>query len=222
VSTTVVLAAAGLIAIPSIANATASDKGSPTHGETILTGHPNAPVINTKAVHTKTTKTLKVQYKAQETGYWCGPAATRIALSARQDPPSQQDLAGELGTTENGTDDIDQVTGVLNKHLGDHYQTRRMPDDPPSQQQKDQLWGDIVKNIDGNYPMVANIVAPPGNQPPGYPSDQTIYHYFTVIGYNDSNKTVQIADPANFDGNSIYWLSFDQLASLIPPKGYTG
>lgn len=56
--------------------------------------------------------------------------------------------------------------------------------------------------------------------PPGYPSDQTIYHYFTVIGYDDANRTVLIAGPASFSGNQIYWLSFDQLATLIPPKGY--
>lgn len=223
VSTSVALAAVGAIALPSAANAVTSDAPSAKHGETILTGHPNAPVTSTKAIHTKTKKTLKVQYQAQETGYWCGPAATRIALSARMAPPSQGDLAGQMGTTENGTDDIDQATGVLNQNVGeDHYQTKRMPDDPPSQEQKDQLWGDIVKGIDGNYPLVTNIVAPPGNQPPGYPPDQTIYHYFTVVGYNDSDKTVQIADPANFDGNSVYWLSFDQLASLVPPKGYAG
>ena len=82
------------------------------------------------------------------------------------------------------------------------------------------LWRDVVLDIDNNYPIVANIVAPPGNQPPGYPSNETIYHYFTVIGYDDANSTVLIADPASFGGNQIYWLTFDQLASLIPPKGY--
>jgi hypothetical protein len=222
VSTSVVLAAAGVIALPGAASATTTGALDSTPGETVITGHPNAPVVTTKAIDTKAEKTLKVEYQAQETGYWCGPAATRIALSARKAPPSQGDLASQLGTTENGTDDIDQVTGVLNQHLGDHYQTKRMPDDPPSQEQKDQLWNDIVRDIDGNYPVVTNIVAPPGNQPPGYPPDQTIYHYFTVVGYNDADKTVQIADPANFGGNSVYWLSFDQLASLIPPKGYAG
>ncbi|HEV7628681.1 MAG TPA: C39 family peptidase, partial [Streptomyces sp.] len=145
----------------------------------------------------------------------------RIALSARMGAPSQADLAAQLGTTENGTDDISQVTSVLNSNLGTGwYESKYMPDDPPSQGQKDLLWQDIVGDIDNNYPLVTNIVAPPGNQPPGYPSDQTIYHYFTVIGYDDANRTVLIADPASFSGNQIYWLSFDQLASLIPPKGY--
>lgn len=33
--------------------------------------------------------------------------------------------------------------------------------------------------------------------------------------------TVHIADSASFSGNQLYWLTFDQLASLIPPKGYS-
>ncbi|NYE96417.1 hypothetical protein FHU41_002667 [Psychromicrobium silvestre] len=165
---------------------------------------------------------LNHEYQAQATGYWCGPAATRIALSARIAPPSQQTLANALGTTVNGTDYIGQVTGVLNNYLGTGwYETKNMPNDPPSQAQKDLLWRDIVLDINNNYPIVANIVAPPGNQPPGYPSDQTIYHYFTIIGYNPDTWQVYIADPANFSGNNHYWLSFDQLATLIPPKGYS-
>jgi len=72
----------------------------------------------------------------------------------------------------------------------------------------------IVYDIDRNYPLVTNIVAPANNHPPGYP-DYTIYHYFTVFGYDPVDRTVTIADPANFGGNQIYWISFDQLASLI-------
>lgn len=163
---------------------------------------------------------LQVDYQVQETGYWCGPAATRIALSARGVYRSQADLAAELGTHTGGTDWIGQVTRVLGGYVG-WYETKEMPNDPPTQAQKDLLWRDIVLDIDNGYPIVANIVAPPGNQPPGYPPDQTIYHYFTVIGYDDVNRTVLIADPASFGGNQIYWLTFDQLASLIPPKGYS-
>ncbi|KRV48175.1 hypothetical protein AQ490_26295 [Wenjunlia vitaminophila] len=178
--------------------------------------------LRTEAVHTATARILEIDYQVQETGYWCGPAATRIALSARVAPPSQAVLAAQLGTTEAGTDDISQVTGVLNANLGTGwYETKRMPDDPPTQAQRDLLWRDVVLDIDNNYPIVANIVAPPGNQPPGYPPNETIYHYFTVIGYDDAQRTVLIADPASFGGYQIYWLTFDQLATLIPPKGYS-
>ncbi len=163
---------------------------------------------------------LNIQYQIQETGYWCGPAATRIALSARTgDLPNQQQLANELGTTTNGTDHIGQVTRVLSARVG-WYQTKEIPNDPPTQAQRDLLWNDIVLDIGKGYAIVANIVAPPGNHPPGYPNE-TIYHYFTIVGYNSDNMTVKIADPANFGGNQIYWLTFDQLASLIPPKGYS-
>ncbi|HWM40405.1 MAG TPA: C39 family peptidase [Streptomyces sp.] len=225
---TVALTATGLLAAPSMASADEAH----TTAVTRVAAEPGgsaAPVevsskgsqAHTEATETKAAKTLEVDYQVQETGYWCGPAATRIALSARMGAPSQTDLAAQLGTTENGTDDISQVTSVLNANLGTGwYESKYMPNDPPSQEQKDLLWQDIVGDIDNNYPLVTNIVAPPGNQPPGYPSDQTIYHYFTVIGYDDANKSVLIADPASFSGNQIYWLSFDQLASLIPPKGY--
>src|SRR4051794_2125609 len=39
---------------------------------------------------------LSVDYQVQQTGYWCGPAATRIALSARGVYRSQSQLAAEL------------------------------------------------------------------------------------------------------------------------------
>jgi hypothetical protein len=165
---------------------------------------------------------LNVQYQVQQTGYWCGPAATRIAISARtSNVPSQGTLAAQLGTTTNGTDWIGQVTGVLNQDLGTGwYETKEMPNDPPTSAQRNLLWNDIVLDINNGYAIVANIVAPAGNHPPGYPP-YTIYHYFTVIGYDSSDMTVKIADPANFGGNQIYWLTFNQLATLIPPKGYS-
>jgi Peptidase_C39 like family len=162
---------------------------------------------------------LSVDYQVQQTGYWCGPAATRIALSARGIYRSQSQLAAELGTTTNGTDWIGQVTRVLSGYVG-WYETKEMPNDPPTQAQRDLLWRDVVLDIDNGYPIVANIVAPANNHPPGYPN-YTIYHYFTVIGYNDANRTVKIADPASFGGNQLYWLTFNQLATLIPPKGYS-
>lgn len=197
-------------------------EGGTASGTAVVSGQ-NQPGtrLHVEGERTAAARTLDVDYQVQETGYWCGPAATRIALSARIAPPGQGALAAQLGTTEAGTDHISQVTGVLNANLGTGwYETKEMPNDPPTQAQRDLLWQDVVLDIDNGYPVVANIVAPPGNQPPGYPPDQTIYHYFTVIGYDEAQGTVLIADPASFGGNQIYWLSFDQLATLIPPKGY--
>lgn len=140
-------------------------------GTAVVSGQ-NAPGtrLDVGGVHTASAHTLQIDYQVQQTGYWCGPAATRIALSARISPPSQSTLAAQLGTTVNGTDHISQVTGVLNANLGTGwYETKEMPNDPPTQAQRDLLWYDIVLDIDHNYPLVANIVAPPGNQPPATP-----------------------------------------------------
>jgi hypothetical protein len=167
-----------------------------------------------------TWKVLDHDYQAQTTGYWCGPASTRIALSTRVAAPSQQALANELGTTTNGTDWIGQVTGTLVNHLGPRYATVEMPNDPPTPAQRDRLWRDVMLSVDAGHGMVANIVAPANNHPPGYPN-YTIYHYIALIGYNPATSQVYVADPANFGGNNHYWLSLDQLSTLIPPKGYS-
>ena len=161
------------------------------------------------------------RWEVQETGFWCGPAATRMALSALMaSPPSQATLARELGTTTAGTDWIGQITTVLNARIApDRYKTIEMPNDPPTAEQKRRLWADIVESIDRNHPVVTNIVAPPWNHPPGYP-DRWVYHYFTVAGYDATSNQVYILDSANFSGRGKYWLSFNQLATLIPPKGY--
>ncbi|MGH4030301.1 C39 family peptidase [Actinomycetota bacterium Odt1-20B] len=232
VASAIAVAAVGALVAPAVSPAAAAEPtphpssvsvlGHGSEAGTAVVSGRNKPGtrFHVDSVRTRSAHTLQVDYQVQETGYWCGPAATRIALSARIGPPSQGDLAAQLGTTENGTDHISQVTGVLNNNLGTGwYETKEMPNDPPTQAQKDLLWNDIVLDINNNYPIVANIVAPPNNHPPGYPNE-TIYHYFTVIGYDDANGTVLIADPASFGGNQIYWLSFDQLATLIPPKGY--
>lgn len=164
-------------------------------------------------------KVLNVNYQVQETEYWCGPAATRVAISARRPAPSQGRLAGELGTTYDGTDWIGQVTRVMNGWIGG-YETREIPNNPPTPDQWNRLWRDVVRGIDYGYPVVANIVAPPWNHPPGYPN-YTIYHYVAVIGYNPDNMQVFIADSAYFGGRAFYWIPFNQLALLISSKGYS-
>lgn len=166
-------------------------------------------------------------YSVQETGWWCGPASTQIALTARGIDVPERELVGELEWLEgneyddqDGTDSVTQVTTVLARRTGQPYVTVQIPNDPPSAAQVGRLWDDIVGSIDGGNAIVANIVAPPGNQPPGYPSNQTIYHYVAVVGYDDHTRAVYVADPARFGGLEHYWLSLGKLASLITPKGY--
>ncbi|MGV9666924.1 GH25 family lysozyme [Nocardia niigatensis] len=163
---------------------------------------------------------LPHQYSVQETGYWCGPGSTQIALTCRGVDVAEAALAEEIGTNTGGTNWIGQITEVLARRTGQPYITREIPNDPPTPAQRDQLWADVVASIDSGNGLVANIDAPPGNQPPGYPPNEEILHYIALVGYNDEGD-IYVADPANFGGYTHYWLSLDKLASLIAVKGYT-
>ena len=171
------------------------------------------------------------QWVTQNTPYYCGPASVQtIILSKTQKLVPEATLAAELRTTTNGTDWIGQFPAVLNRYIkGANYRHVEMPNDPPNAAQKNTLWANIVNSIDGGHGVVANIVAPPSNYPrPSYKSGTrlayrggTVYHFFGILGYaTDSRgvKHVWIADSGFPPYGS--WITFDQLASLIPPKGY--
>lgn len=164
----------------------------------------------------------------QEKFWDCGPASTQVVLNGRGVIASEDDIIPQEGTTENGTNDIDNVVPVLNKYLPEAgYQSVHMPNDPPTQAEKNALWNHIVESINSGHGLVANIVAPPSNYPRGVKGSVspsygggTVFHYIALMGYDDDPKlrAVWVADPGfNPFG---YWVSLDQLATLIPPKGY--
>ena len=172
---------------------------------------------------------LAIQWQGQQTGYWCGPGSTRMALSTRMpDPPSQATLASYLGTTTDGTDNIGLVADALNHYLGvSFYQSHDM-NDPPTAAQQAGLKHDILVRIgDQGYPLVANVIS--GWRPPGYPSG-TIYHYVAIIGYDQNGDRALVADPAGdgAGGSSwtavpgTYWVSIVDLGIWIGGKGYAG
>lgn len=166
----------------------------------------------------------------QLTPWNCGPASTETAIQAATGEwVSEVKLASELGTHRGGTDWIGQFPDVLNRHIpGGEYTHAEMPNDPPNSSQKEKLWEDLTGSVDAGHPVIVNIVAPPSNYPkavapstisPAY-SGGTIYHYIAALGYagTGGSRRVWIADSgfAPFG----YWIGFDQLSTLIPPKGY--
>lgn len=163
---------------------------------------------------------------AQETGYWCGPAATQIVLNSRGIVLSEAELARQIGTTVNGTDYVGLIERVLDNITPDaRYTSVYIENDPPSQAQKDVLWRNIVRSINAGYGVVMNWVAPPSNYPRGVKGSTspaygggTVFHYVACMGYDDDARALWIAD-SGFRPFG-YWISFDQAASLIPPKGY--
>ncbi|MGS2618678.1 C39 family peptidase, partial [Micromonospora sp. LZ34] len=56
---------------------------------------------------------LGVRYEAQPNFYYCGPAATRNALSVQGKDIDVDAMAEQMGTTEAGTDSINDITPVL-------------------------------------------------------------------------------------------------------------
>lgn len=167
----------------------------------------------------------------QETGYWCGPASAQVVLNSRGIIMREADLAREIGTTVNGTDYIGLIERVLDRVTPDaQYTSVYTERDPMTAEQKNRLWQHLVPSIDGGYGVVMNWWAPEGNKPrgvrgsvsPRYSRGLTM-HYVSAMGYydgdgNPAERAVWIAD-SGFQPQG-YWISFDQCATLIPPKGY--
>lgn len=166
----------------------------------------------------------------QDTGYFCGPASCQTVIRAATGKLIDESaLAVELGTTTEGTSRIDRMPPVLNRYIpGAMYEYRVMPNDPPTPTQAKQLWDDIVASADAGYGVIANIVAPPDNYPrgvngsisPAY-SGGTVFHYIAIMGTGEDENgapCVWVADSGFWPYG--YWLGLEQLATLIPPKGY--
>jgi hypothetical protein len=165
-------------------------------------------------------KEVTVDYQPQTTFYYCGPAATRIAATAQGHNLSQDDVAGKLGTTVNGTNSAKDTTRVLNNVVGsDTYRTTTIPG-TPSQGQVDQVQADVMRSLNDGRAVVANI-AGATTDVTGATHDFAGGHYLTVVGYHDNGGTVRISDPADVNGASDYWISTSNLAHWMATRGYS-
>lgn len=164
----------------------------------------------------------------QETSWDCGPAAAQVVLNALGIHVSEQELIREIGTTTRGTDYV----GLIEQRCLDRrvpqagYTSVYIENDPPTGEQTARLWEHIRRSINAGYGVIMNWVAPPSNKPRGvkgspnpHYSGGTTYHYVAAMGYDDEARAVWIADSGFWPFN--YWISLEQCASLIPPKGYT-
>ncbi|SCG15360.1 Peptidase_C39 like family protein [Micromonospora echinofusca] len=163
---------------------------------------------------------LGVRYEAQPNFYYCGPAAARNALSVQGKNIDVDGMAQRMGTTEAGTNSINDITPVLNKETGrDAYQSVEIRDPKADDKQTDKLRTDIVTAIDEGHAVVANIAGTATD------TDGTTHsfeggHYISVVGYRDNGNTVTIADSAD-PNQASYRMSVDNLADWIATRGYT-
>ncbi|MFF5173881.1 C39 family peptidase [Micromonospora sp. NPDC000089] len=163
---------------------------------------------------------LKVDYEAQPNFYYCGPAATRNALSVQGKNIDVDAMAKEMGTTEDGTNSINDITPVLNKETGRNaYHSTELPADKVDGKRVDQLRADVVRAVDDGRAVVANI-AGTATDTDGVTHSFEGGHYISVVGYKDNGKVVTIADSANPDQAS-YRIDVDALAHWIVSRGYS-
>lgn len=164
----------------------------------------------------------------QDTYYNCGPASSQnVILAATGKTIPESALAAGLGTTVNGTDYIGLFPRVLNAHIpGAAYKYRDVGTYPDAAL-KDVIWREMTGSINAGHGVIINIVAPPSNYPKAVaPSIQSpaygggvVYHYIAALGYSDRGiRKLWIAD-SGFAPYG-YWVSFDQICTLIVPKGY--
>ncbi|WP_433078089.1 C39 family peptidase [Dactylosporangium sp. CA-052675] len=163
---------------------------------------------------------LPYQFAWQENYYFCGPAATRIALTARNLFPSQSQVAQSLGTTESGTNSSQDTTRALNAYTGSNFYTAHfIRGQSASAADTAELKQRVVHAISQGYAVVANIsgstVDDAGNGH-AYPGG----HYLTIVGYSNNGDTVRIADPADALGVGSYTLGIQRMADWIALRGY--
>ncbi|WP_433380077.1 C39 family peptidase [Dactylosporangium sp. CA-152071] len=215
-----------MLAAAAVAGIVLSQLGDPPSERTAAAGAAlttKPPKADGAAPSAPTTMLLKYQFQLQPNYYFCGPAATRIALTAAGHAVSQDEAAAMLGTTTNGTNSALDTTRVLNQVLGHGrtlYQTREIPVYPATPAQAAQLQTDVLTTVGGGRAIVANIA--------GHVTDTAgavhAYeggHYLTVVGYRDGGGTVKIADPADPSGDGTYWLRTPKLADWISSRGYS-
>ena len=159
-----------------------------------------------------------IEYQAQPNFYYCGPAATRIALTAQGKTLSQDELATKLGTTEAGTDSALDTTRVLNELTGAGYETREIPGPVAKPEEVDRLRADVLDALDAGRPVVANIKGTAVDTD-GAPHSYEGGHYLTLVGYRDGGDLIRIADPAAPEGE--YWMTLEKVANWIAERGYS-
>jgi hypothetical protein len=212
--------AAHATAGPSAASAATASTATPATQAAAPVAAAAAPAAAAPAVPPGQ-KALGYDFKLQPNYYYCGPAAVRIALTTQGKTPSQDDVAGRLGTTTNGTNSAEDTTRVLNSVTGTNfYKTRSIPGKTATAAEMDRLKEDVVHAISSGYGMVGNV-AGTIRDTAGETHSYEGGHYLSVVGYTDGGLTVRIADPADTQGDGSYTIPVTTLANWMATRGYS-
>jgi hypothetical protein len=165
-------------------------------------------------------KSVHYSFQLQSNGWYCGPSATRVALSAQGKTFTQDQVAKMLGTTVDGTPSANDITRVLNAQLGaGRYHTVEIASPTASPAQINRLKTDVVGALSQGKPVVANIagtVTDDNGDVHSYEGG----HYLPIVGYSHNGDTVKIADSADTVGSPTYDISTAKVANWIATRGY--
>jgi hypothetical protein len=157
----------------------------------------------------------------QPNWYYCGPAATRIALTAHGYVPSFDDLARALGTTTAGTASIFEVTRVLNDvHGYERYESVELSHRGATGAQVKRLRHDVMKAINEGDPVVANVIGTITDTA-GEVHSYNGGHYVAITGYSDRGELITVTDPADRVGSNEYQVPLRVMADWISSRGYS-
>jgi Peptidase_C39 like family len=203
------------------AQATTAPTAKPSPAATKSTPTASKPTASKTAEPTPAAKLeLNYKYAVQINGWYCGPAAARIALTARGLYPTQDELAAKLGTTVNGTNSSADIARVLNAMTKtSFYQATFLPSKSVTTKQINQLQSDVVDAISHGYALVMNVVGT-GQDTNGNAYTFSGGHYIAAVGYQDNGRKVKIADSAN-GYTASYWMTVSNLAEWVGTRGYT-
>jgi hypothetical protein len=176
--------------------------------------------------HAAVYRVVTYSWEVQGNPYYCGPAATRLALTSQTGSTgwTQSALAGwSYLQTEayKQTPHIGLVVNTLNAiGTGRTYAQRNIPSGYSSYDREQLRWA--VKHTIGTQlrVLVANVKGgtyDTSGRYHSYPDG----HYLTVVGYNADNNagTVVIEDVAS-SASHRYEMSIDNLTYWIASKGY--
>lgn len=198
-------------------------------GATALVGGTGAVLAPSASAYVPRTQGERIKpttWQQQYTTYWCGPAAARMAISARTTAlPSQQALATAMRTTANAGTSFDWMRLGLTANVpGAVYTGQWMGNEWATATDVTNLWNRATKNVDDGYATVCNWVVNAWQYPYWGGNAGRIYHYVTVDGYDTRYRTLRISDPAGSTLSSglpaRYWLKVADVASYCAGRGY--
>lgn len=170
--------------------------------------------------------TATYTFDDQDDPNWCGPASTKLALSAAGVSVSQATLASPtyLNTANLGqTPHINNVRDVLNTiGTGFTYATRSF-NFPYTSSEKEDLRSRIITTIGTRHRVIVANVLGSGVDLNGTSHSYSGGHYLTIVGYkaSDNAETVVIDDVAiSNSGTHLYYMDLDELTTWIANKGY--